>query len=364
MVKKRLLLLFIISFLGVIYTLNSVCYKYIDNKIDTFLFKYKHNSSGIELVKDALKNKTAVVINEQQRLVVTLGSAVLFLAVFVFYDTVPAIIFMILFLIAYFLAYNLALNHLIFINLASVIITAPVAKMYSFAYLRIFKENRNKKIENVLSKYISKDIKNKILKSNIDIGLGGKRAEITVMFADIRGFTSLSETMKAEDVSQLLNEYFTELEPVITKYNGVINKFIGDAVLVIFGDPEQDKHHAKNAVKCAYELRKKVKEIKERWVQEGKPKIDIGIGINTGEAFIGNVGTKNRFEYTVIGDTVNIASRIEDYNKIYKTHVLISENTYSKISDIVDVIKIREVSIKGKRHKINIYEVLRIIEND
>lgn len=364
MVKKRLLLLFIISFLGVIYTLNSVCFKYIDNRIDTFFFKHKHNSSKIEFVKESLKNKTAVVISEQQRLVVTLSSAVLFLAVFVFYDTLPAIIFITLFLIAYFLAYKLALNHLIFINLAGVIITAPVAKMYSFAYLRIFKENRNKKIENVLSKYISKDIKNKILKSNTDIGLGGKRAEITVMFADIRGFTSLSETMKAEDVSQLLNEYFTELEPVITKYNGVINKFIGDAVLVIFGDPEQDKHHAKNAVKCAYELRKKVKEIKERWIQEGKPKIDIGIGINTGEAFIGNVGTKNRFEYTVIGDTVNIASRIEDYNKIYKTHVLISENTYGKISDIVDVIKIREVSIKGKRHKINIYEVLRIIEND
>lgn len=364
MVKNRLLLLFIVSFLGVIFTLNNICYKYLDNKIDTFFFKQKYNSSKIEFVKEALKNKTAVVINEQQRLIVTLGGAVLFLAVFVYFDTLPAIIFMILFLIAYFLAYKLALNHLIFINLAGVITAVPVSKMYSFAYLRIFKENRNKKIENVLSKYISKDIKNKILKSNTDIGLGGKRAEITVMFADIRGFTSLSETMKAEDVSQLLNEYFTELEPVITKYNGVINKFIGDAVLVIFGDPEQDKHHAKNAVKCAYELRKKVKEIKERWVQEGKPKIDIGIGINTGEAFIGNVGTKNRFEYTVIGDTVNIASRIEDYNKIYKTHVLISENTYSKISDIVDVIKIREVSIKGKRHKINIYEVLRIIEND
>ena len=189
--------------------------------------------------------------------------------------------------------------------------------------------------------------------------LGGKRSEITVMFADIRGFTSLSESHKAEEVSQLLNEYFTELEPIITKYNGVINKFIGDAVLVVFGDPTQDKLHA---VKCAYELRKKVKQIKQRWLEEGKPKIDIGIGINTGEAFIGNVGTKNRFEYTVIGDTVNIASRIEDYNKIYKTHILISENTYNKISQIVDVIKIREVSIKGKSKKINIYEVLRITE--
>lgn len=129
-----------------------------------------------------------------------------------------------------------------------------------------------KKIENVLGKYISKDITNKILKNKAGAELGGKRSEITVMFADIRGFTSLSESHKAEEVSQLLNEYFTELEPIITKYNGVINKFIGDAVLVVFGNPTQDKLHAKNAVKCAYELRKKVKQIKQRWHEEGNPK--------------------------------------------------------------------------------------------
>ncbi len=279
-----------------------------------------------------------------------------------FYETIPAIVFIIIFLIAYLIAYKLLLNNFVYINIAGIIISAAVSKLYAGAYIHLFKENVDKKIENVLGKYISKDITNKILKNKAGAELGGKRSEITVMFADIRGFTSLSESHKAEEVSQLLNEYFTELEPIITKYNGVINKFIGDAVLVVFGDPTQDKLHAKNAVKCAYELRKKVKQIKQRWLEEGKPKIDIGIGINTGEAFIGNVGTKNRFEYTVIGDTVNIASRIEDYNKIYKTHILISENTYNKISQIVDVIKIREVSIKGKSKKINIYEVLRITE--
>ena len=279
-----------------------------------------------------------------------------------FYEAIPAIVFIIIFLIAYLIAYKLLLNNFVYINIAGIIISAAVSKLYAGAYIHLFKENVDKKIENVLGKYISKDITNKILKNKAGAELGGKRSEITVMFADIRGFTSLSESHKAEEVSQLLNEYFTELEPIITKYNGVINKFIGDAVLVVFGDPTQDKLHAKNAVKCAYELRKKVKQIKQRWLEEGKPKIDIGIGINTGEAFIGNVGTKNRFEYTVIGDTVNIASRIEDYNKIYKTHILISENTYNKISQIVDVIKIREVSIKGKSKKINIYEVLRITE--
>lgn len=357
--KKSVLLIFILSFLCVIFTLNNLCYKYADNRVDSLLVGKTYS---VATDSNKALNLNYNKISENSRLIITLCTAFLLFIVFSFITSVQSIIVLIFFIIAYFIAYKIAANNFIFINLLSVIVTAITTKLFSSTYKRIFKENVDSKIENILGKYISKDIKNKILKNNAETELGGKRAEITVMFADIRGFTSLSETRKAEEVSQLLNEYFSELEPVINKYNGVINKFIGDAVLVIFGDPSADKFHAKNAVKCAYELRKKVKAIKERWLEQGKPKIDIGIGINTGEAFIGNVGTQNRFEYTVIGDTVNIASRIEDYNKIYKTHILISENTYNKISKIVDVIKIREVSIKGKTKKINIYEVLRITE--
>lgn len=360
--KKNLMLLFIISFVSVIFTLNNICYRYIDNRVDTYFIQKHYQTTNTEIINQVLNNKPVKILSENKRLVVTLFVSFVFLLIYVFFNGFPVILFSVFFIIAYFTGYKLLLNNHILINIAGVCLALLCAKYFAKLYIKTFKDNVNKKIETVLGKYISKDIKNKILKNSADIGLGGKHAEITVMFADIRGFTSLSETRKAEEVSQLLNEYFSELEPIITKYNGVINKFIGDAVLVIFGDPEQDKFHAKNAVKCAYELRKKVKQIKQRWIEVGKPKIDIGIGINTGEAFIGNVGTKNRFEYTVIGDTVNIASRIEDYNKIYKTNVLISENTYNKISQIVDVIKIREVAIKGKRHKINIYEVLRITE--
>ncbi len=360
--KKNLLVLFILSFVCIIYTANSLCCKYADNKIDDYFVHRHFNTTRAELTKNNTSIQKAFVITENTRLIITLSASCLFFVVLIFTEILPSWIFMVFFLIAYFISYKLLLNNLIFINLLSVFIGLCITKIFSKSYFYLFKENIDKKIENVLGKYISKDIKNKILKNSAVAELGGKRADITVMFADIRGFTSLSETRKAEEVSKLLNEYFSELEPIINKYGGVINKFIGDAVLVIFGEPSQDKHHAKNAVKCAYELRKKVKDIKERWIAEGKPKIDIGVGINSGEAFIGNVGTSDRFEYTAIGDTVNIASRIEDYNKIYKTHILISENTYNRISEIVDVIKIREVSIKGKSKKINIYEVLRITE--
>ena len=174
----------------------------------------------------------------------------------------------------------------------------------------------------------------------------------------------MSEQMSAQDVSEILNEYFTEMEPIITKYNGVINKFIGDAVMAIFGEPIQDIEHAKKAVKCAYEMLKKVEYLREKWLYEGKPKIEIGVGINTGDAFVGNIGSEKRLEYTVIGDTVNLASRIESYNKVYKTNFLISSSTYAHVSSLADVIKISEVQIRGKAKKMDIYEVLRINAND
>ena len=170
----------------------------------------------------------------------------------------------------------------------------------------------------------------------------------------------MSEKMTAEEVSVILNEYFSEMEPIITKYNGVINKFIGDAVMAIFGEPVQDIHHPQNAVKCAVEMLKKVDMLRDKWLQEGKPKIEIGVGINTGEAFVGNIGSEKRLEYTVIGDTVNIASRIESYNKVYKTNLLISSSTYAHVNDIADVIKIADVTIRGKSKKMDIYEVMKL----
>lgn len=249
-------------------------------------------------------------------------------------------------------------------NYAPLVIT-PIAVQLStmvFGYsYRFVLEGRNKeKIKNAMGKYLSQDIMKNVVQNIDDIKLGGKKANVTVLFSDIRGFTSMSEKMTAEEVSMILNEYFSEMEPIITKYNGVINKFIGDAVMAIFGEPIQDLNHPQNAVKCAVEMLKKVEQLREKWLFEGKPKIEIGIGINTGEAFVGNIGSEKRLEYTVIGDTVNLANRIEGYNKVYKTNLLISNSTYIQVSDIVDVIKIADVTIRGKSKKMDIYEVLRL----
>ena len=130
--------------------------------------------------------------------------------------------------------------------------------------------------------------------------------------------------------------------------------------MAIFGEPIQDKNHAQNAVKCAYAMLTKVKELQKKWIKEGKPKIEIGVGINTGEVFVGNIGSINRMEYTVIGDTVNLASRLESYNKVYKTKMLISTSTYEEVKGLVDIVKISDVQIRGKANKMDIYEVLKV----
>ena len=235
-----------------------------------------------------------------------------------------------------------------------------VSSIFGYSYKYIIEGRNKEKIKVAMGKYISQDIMQNIVKDIDNIKLGGKRATVTVLFADIRGFTSMSEKMLPEEVSNILNEYFTEIEPIITEHNGVINKFIGDAVMAIFGEPIQDLNHPVNAVKCAYAMLKKVRELQEKWLFEGKPKIEIGVGINTGEAFVGNIGSEKRLEYTVIGDTVNLASRIEHYNKVYHTNLLVSSSTYKYITDIADVIKISEVTIRGKAKKMDIYEVLRL----
>ena len=250
------------------------------------------------------------------------------------------------------------------INVVTPLALQIVTMIFGYSYKFIIESRNKDKIKDAMGRYISKDVMENVVKDIDNLSLGGKRSNVTVLFADIRGFTSMSEKLTPEEISSILNEYFTEIEPIITKYNGVINKFIGDAVMAIFGEPIHDKNHALNAVLCGNAMLKKVKQLQEKWLYEGKPKVEIGVGINTGDAFVGNIGSEKRLEYTVIGDTVNLASRLESYNKIYKTNFLISSSTYNEVKGNVDVIKISEVQIRGKAKKMDIYEILRVSKNN
>ena len=241
----------------------------------------------------------------------------------------------------------------------------PIITMFSCAfikklYLIITTDKTSEMIKHAMGKYVSKDVMKKVLLNLDKLNPGGKRAVVTILFVDIRNFTQIAENLNPSDVTSILNEYFSTIEPIIAKYHGIINKYMGDGVLAIFGEPITNENHALEAIMCAFEIISNVKQLREKLLAEGKPKIEIGIGINSGEVFAGNIGTEERLEYTVIGDNVNLAYRIEAFNQILKTQFLISEYTYSYVKDSIEVVKLSKVNIKGKSKPIDIYEVLKI----
>ncbi len=240
------------------------------------------------------------------------------------------------------------------------IITMCSASILKQLYSIITTDKASEMIKKAMGKYVSKDVMKTVLNNLDKLNLGGIRTTVTVLFVDIRNFTQMSENLSPQIVTSILNEYFSTIEPIIAKYNGVINKYMGDGALAVFGEPIKDDNHALNAIKCGLEMTEKVKILRDKLLKDGKPRIEIGIGINTGEVFAGNIGTEERLEYTVIGDNVNLASRIEAYNSILKTSFLISQYTYEYVKDYIDTVKLSQVNIKGKSKPIDIYEVLKI----
>ena len=263
----------------------------------------------------------------------------------------------------YFLFYLYEYFMNIYVSPVTPIITMFTVALLKNIYSAATTDKTSEIIKQAMGKYVSKDVMKQIISDLDKLKLGGVRSVVTMLFVDIRNFTQISENLSPQEVTSILNEYFSTISPVITKYNGIVNKYMGDGLLAIFGEPIKDEDHAMNAIRCGIEISDKVKTLREKLLSEGKPKISIGIGINTGEVFCGNIGTEERLEYTVIGDNVNLAYRIEAYNQLLKTQFLISEFTYKYVKDKVEVVKLSQVNIKGKSRPIDIYEVLRI-KND
>jgi adenylate cyclase len=229
--------------------------------------------------------------------------------------------------------------------------------LVGYGYKYFIEGQKKREIKNLIAKYVSKDIMDTILHDVEGSKLGGKRADISILFADIRNFTSISDNLEPEEVSSILNEYFSEMIPIVFNNKGTVNKFMGDALLVIFGAPVENPEHPKMAVKCAVDMIKKVNGLQKKWQDENKPLIDIGIGISSGIAFVGNIGSDERHEYSAIGNIVNTANRLESFNKIYKTNILICENTYKRVESIIEAEEIDSICITQSSEPIKIYEI-------
>jgi len=249
-----------------------------------------------------------------------------------------------------------------FLNLSIVypFITLSICYLASEAYRNLIIEKKNKFIKKAFSSYIAPELVEIIIKSPDKLRLGGEKRIITVMFSDIRNFTTISESLNPEQLVTLLNNYLDPMTKIVLKHKGMLDKYIGDAIMAVYNAPVDLKEHAREAVLTALEMLKELKLLNEKFAMMKFPFINIGVGINTGEAITGNMGTEKRFDYTAIGDTVNLASRLEGLNKFYGTKIIISESTFNGI-DNKEQIFIREldlIRVKGKKAPVKIYEVM------
>ena len=197
-----------------------------------------------------------------------------------------------------------------------------------------------------------------------EVQLGGETITVTILFSDIRSFTTISEKMDAQALVGLLNEYFTEMVGIVMEHDGVVDKYIGDAIMAVFGPPVPASNDAVNAVRAAVEMRAALARLNERLIARGTAPLRAGIGIHTGEVVAGNIGSEQRMEYTVIGDAVNLASRLESQTKEAGVDILISDATYELTRRWVLARPRGEVHVKGRIQPVAIYEVLGMAEGD
>ncbi|MCX6356241.1 MAG: adenylate/guanylate cyclase domain-containing protein [Candidatus Aureabacteria bacterium] len=257
-----------------------------------------------------------------------------------------------------------ALSYLLFFTSMLLIPMVSGSLMVVFVFTLITsyryatEERQRKFYRGVLGKYLSRNVMESILRNPGELKLGGARKELTVLFTDIKGFTKFCEKRTPEEVPLRLNELHDKMTQVVWKYDGTLNKYMGDGMMAFWGAPLPQEDHAQRAVLAAIEMTEELKRLHESWEMRGVECLSLGIGVNTGPMIVGNMGSTDFWDYTVLGDDVNLASRLEGLTRTYGVNVILSEFTYRLVSDIVEARLIGEVTVKGKEKPVVIYELV------
>ncbi|MBN2087219.1 CHASE2 domain-containing protein [Candidatus Peregrinibacteria bacterium] len=246
----------------------------------------------------------------------------------------------------------------IFINVVYPILIILMSFVGTFLLRFILEQKDRKFIEGAFGHYVNKDVVNQIIKNPKMLELGGAKRNISILFSDIAGFTTISEKMEPVELVKFLNEYLQNMTEIIINEQGTLDKYEGDAIMAFWGAPIAQHDHELHTCLAAIENQKRLAELRKKWQQEGKPEVRIRIGINSGDAVVGNMGSKNRFDYTAMGDNVNLASRLEGINKQYGTEIIISESTYEKVKGNVICRELDLIRVKGKNLPVRIFELL------
>jgi adenylate cyclase len=209
----------------------------------------------------------------------------------------------------------------------------------------------------VLERYVAPQLVNYVMSNLESFQLKGNKRELTILISDVRNFTTMTEKSDPEELIALLNDYLAAMTDIIFKYNGIVDKFIGDGILAYWGAFTPEENHAEDAALAALEMIEQLAQLNQRWQEQGKQPIAIGIGINTGKVIFGNIGKGKKLEFTVIGDAVNLASRLEGLNKEFHTSIVIGEETRLRLGNNMDVRCLGGVKVKGKTIETQVYEL-------
>jgi adenylate cyclase len=243
------------------------------------------------------------------------------------------------------------------VNLVQPLAAGAVALFMGTAYQYLVEGREKRRVKKLFGRFVPRDVYAQLIAHPELAELGGKRREMTVLFSDIRGFTSVTEKGNPEELVAQLNEYFSRMVEVVFRHKGTVDKFVGDMVMALFGAPLDDPDHAEHAVQAAIDMVKELGELNKAWAARGMAELDIGVGINSGDMIAGNIGSSAIMSYTVIGDNVNLGSRLESLNKDYKTRIIMSDATRTRLINPYDTRPLGEVTVKGKSKAVAIFEI-------
>lgn len=244
------------------------------------------------------------------------------------------------------------------LNVTQPVLASSTALFGGVAYQYFVEGREKRKMKRLFGRYVSKDVYEQLVANPELARLGGQRREMTVLFSDIRGFTTVTERGQPEEIVGMLNEYFTKMVEIVFRHKGTVDKFVGDMVMALFGAPLDDPRHADHAVEAALDMIDELGRLNTRWKAQGRfAALDIGIGVNTGPMIAGNIGSEAIMSYTVIGDAVNLGSRLESLNKQYGTRIIVSDATRAQLKGAYTFRALGDVVVKGKTRPVAIFEV-------
>lgn len=243
-----------------------------------------------------------------------------------------------------------------------IIFSLVIIYLYNLVEKYLQEAKAKREIKSAFQHYMAPELVEELISDPKQLQYGGAKKEISVLFSDIRSFTTFTESHPMEETVAMLKEYLTEMTKIVIENKGIIDKFVGDEIMALYGTPIKDENHAYNACKTAMLMRERLTQMQDKWKAEGKDIIEIGIGVNSGFAVVGNLGSEQVFDYTAIGDNINLGARLEASNKKYPSDnkIIISEFTLNYVKDRAEVAYICKENVKGKNVGVNIYHLLNL----